>query len=170
MGASVQEQTDYSTASQRPIYQLPPAKTESLEARSLDRNLSRVELVKKYLPEYKQVLERAGGHKPRKFLEAVKVKLVPVKFNPTGLSDYAVRKSFSWDGTTLTEGPMYSYDSMINVVKDMSERVISSNDVGPGMRVWITTYDGGWGGYWSSVLVFVNEADPIAVYTYKFIG
>ena len=32
-------------------------------------------------------------------------------------------------------------------------------DVRRGIRVWICTYDGQWGGYWSRVHVYVNSED-----------
>jgi len=91
-----------------------------------------IHLAKKYLPEYNMVFLAARGSKPRDF-------------------DYT--HSFVWNGKTLTKGPGYSYDTMITEGVNPYERRV---DVPKGTRMWVVTYDGQWGGYWSRVLVFVH--------------
>lgn len=112
--------------------------------------------VDRYLPEATAVYASMHGQKPRKFIEAIKVKATPAKFNPSSQGDYAYTKSFVWDGETLESGPAYSYDSMLAVGVDPYERTV---DVPPGKRVWVVTWDGQWGGYWSRVIVFVHPSE-----------
>jgi hypothetical protein len=55
----------------------------------------------------------------------------------------------------LTEGPSYSYDSMLSQGINPYSRLV---DVPTGHRVWVVTYDGMWGGFWS-VNVYVPPGD-----------
>ncbi len=118
------------------------------------------ELVYRFLPEYGKVLLESGGYKPRKFVEAIEVIVAPAPFVPSAQGDYAYTKSFVWDGKALTSGPSYSYDTMLTVGVSPYEREV---DVLSGNRVWIVTYDGQWGGYWSRVHVYVHRDDPAVV-------
>ncbi|MBA7593228.1 hypothetical protein ES703_00146 [subsurface metagenome] len=108
---------------------------------------------RQYLPEYKEVLAEAGGRKPRKFVEEIRVRICPATFNPSAQGDFAYTSAFVWDGENLAKGPGYSYDTMIAGRVNPYERMV---DVAKGTRVWIVTYDGQWGGFWSRVLVFVH--------------
>ena len=123
---------------------------------------SRLQFVQQYLPEYKQVLAESGGYNPRKFIERLEVRLTPSGFNPSAQGDFAFTQSFAWDGKTLSKGPAYSYDTMMTTIESPYERAV---DVPVGARVWVTTYDGQWGGFWSRVLVFVNPADTVAKFS-----
>ncbi len=113
--------------------------------------------VKKRFPEYKEIIEMAGGHKPVKFVQAIEVIKCPAKFNPSGLGDYAYRSSYFVKDGEITTGPSYSYDTMMSSRIVPEERVV---DVPKGTRMWVVTYDGIWGGHWE-VKVFVHELDMI---------
>ncbi len=119
--------------------------------------------VKKRFPEYKEILEMAGGHKPRKFVEKIEVIKCPAKFNPSGLGDYAYRSSYFVKDGEITTGPSYSYDTMMSSRIVPEERVV---DVPKGTRMWIVTYDGIWGGHWE-VKVFVHELDMLEAHNPK---
>jgi len=96
--------------------------------------------VKERFPEYKQILELSGGMKPRKFVEKINVVMCPVKFNPSGLGDYAYRHSYFVDKKgEITTGTSYCYDTMMSVGVSPIERMV---DVPKGTRMWIVTYDG----------------------------
>lgn len=113
---------------------------------------------KKRFPEYKKILEMAGGHKPVKFVQAIQVIKCPTTFNPSGLGDYAYRSSYYVKDGHITTGPSYSYNTMMStrgVVPE--ERIV---DVPRGTRLWVVTYDGIWGGHWE-VKVFVHEFDML---------
>jgi len=112
--------------------------------------------LQRILPEAPQVLAEAGGRLPIKFAQAVEVVQCPDTFNPSAQGDFAFTHSFSWDGRQLSKGPAYSYDTTMNVVRSPYERTV---EVAKGTRVWVVTYDGQWGGYWSRVLVFVHAED-----------
>lgn len=111
--------------------------------------------VKKYLPEYREILKRSGGHKPRKFVEAIRIIATPASFNPSGIGDYAYLNSYGYETKTgkIGTGPGYSYESMLPSGVTPRERMV---EVPKGMRMWITIYDGMWGGYWSTVNVYVH--------------
>ena len=113
--------------------------------------------VKKRFPEYKEILEMAGGYKPRKFVEAITVIKCPATFNPSGLGDYAYRSSYYVKDGEITTGPSYSYDTMMSSGIQPTERAV---DVPKGTRMWVVTYDGIWGGHWE-VKVFVHELDML---------
>lgn len=121
---------------------------------------TKLQLVRRHLPEYTQVLEQSGGHKPRKFIEAIQVIVAPAPFVPSAQGDFAYTMSFDWDGKTLAKGPSFSYDTMLTERVSPYEREV---DVPPGHRVWITTYDGQWGGHWSKVHVYVHRDDPAVI-------
>jgi len=109
--------------------------------------------VKRLLPEYKQILELSGGHKPRKFIEKIKIIKTPATYNPSGLGDAAYRFSYYVDKYgKITPGPSYSYESMMAVGVKPVERTV---DIPEGTRLWIVTWDGMWGGNWT-VEVFVH--------------
>jgi len=112
---------------------------------------------KKRFPEYKEILKMSGGHKPRKFVEAIKVIKCPATFNPSGLGDYAYRSSYFVKDGIITPGPSYSYDTMMSSRIVPEERTV---DVPKGTRMWVVTYDGMWGGSWK-VQVFVHELDML---------
>lgn len=128
----------------------PPLTAESKQA-----------IVNAVLLEWRQVLNDMSmldipGNKllkPKKFVEKIAVIKTPAGFNPSAQGDYAFTHSYSWDGKQLTKGPSYTYDSMMNVVGSPYERTV---DVPKGVRVWVCTYDGQWGGYWSRVDVYVH--------------
>jgi len=123
-------------------------------------------MVDRVLPEWKQVLNNMSmmdipGNKllkPRKFIEKITIIPTPAGFNPSAQGDYAYTHSYSYTGGRLIEGPSYSYESMMNVVGSPYERTV---DVPKGTRVWVCTWDGQWGGYWSRVDVYVNPDDMI---------
>ena len=125
---------------------------------------SRQARVDHMLPEWKQVLNRMSMmdipgnklRKPKKFVEKITIIPTPANFSPSSQGDYAFTNSYSYDGVSLAEGPSYTYDSMMNVVGSPYERTV---DVPRGTRVWVCTYDGQWGGYWSRVDVYVNADD-----------
>lgn len=111
-------------------------------------------------PEAKEVLERfSEPHgrllKPRKFMQAIRIVETPARFNPAHLGDCAFTHSYSYNTDTreLTDGPSYSYDTMLSSGVNPTTRVV---DVPANIRVWIVTYDGMWGGYWSNVTVYVH--------------
>lgn len=113
----------------------------------------KLEIAKKYFPEYKQVLQEAGGYNPRKFVQEMRVVVTPATFNPSAQGDFAFTHSFDWDGKTLRKGPAYSYDTMMPSRVSPYERAVS---VPAGHRIWVTTYDGQWGGFWAHVIIYVN--------------
>lgn len=112
------------------------------------------------LPEWKQILrDMSSGDKllkPRKFIEKLCIVLTPAGFNPSAQGDFAFTRSYAWDGGQLTKGPSYTYDTMISTIESPYERTV---DVPKGVRVWICTYDGQWGGFWSRVNVYVHPDD-----------
>ncbi len=112
---------------------------------------------KKRFPEYKEILEMAGGYKPVKFVQAIEVIKCPAKFNPSGLGDCAYRSSYYVKDGEITSGPSYSYDTMMSSGIQPTERIV---DVPKGTRLWVVTYDGIWGGHWE-VKVFVHEFDML---------
>ena len=115
--------------------------------------------VKRLLPEYREILNQAGGHKPRKFVERIDVIECPAGFNPSAQGDFAYTASFmvNRDGV-VSSGPSYSYDSMLGSGVNPYERQV---DVPRGSRIWVVTYDGQWGGAWARVLVFVHPDDAL---------
>ena len=119
--------------------------------------MKRAEAVQRF-PEVKQVLQQFhhGGtpRKPRKFYEELRVVPCPAEFNPSAQGDFAFTKAFSWDGERLTEGPSYSYDSMMASGVNPYMRKV---DVPAGKRMWVLTYDGQWDGHWSRVDVYVHH-------------
>lgn len=117
---------------------------------------TKIAQMKRQLPEHSQVLAESGGHNPRKFIEKIEIIKCPAEFNPSAQGDYAYTTSFDWDGKKLIKGPSYSYDTMMNVVDSPFGRTV---DVPKGHRIWITTYDGQWGGFWSVVNVYVHPDD-----------
>lgn len=112
--------------------------------------------VKRFLPEYREVLRESGGHKPIKFVDRIEVLRCPAPFNPSAQGDFAFTSSYSWDGKILSRGPAFSYDTMLATRVNPYERIVT---VIKGVRVWITTYDGQWGGHWSRVHVYMNMLD-----------
>jgi hypothetical protein len=115
-----------------------------------------IQEVKRLLPEYKEILEMAGGYKPRKFVEKIRIIECPTMYNPSGLGDYAYRTSYYVDKNgVVTHITGYSYDTMMYTGVQPVERMI---DIPEGTRVWIVTYDGIWGGHWD-VNVFVHKND-----------
>ncbi len=106
-------------------------------------------------PEYKKILEMSGGYKPRKFVKAIKVIPCPAKFNPSQLNDTAYRDSYFVQNGQITKGVGYCYDSMMTVGVKPVERMVN---VPKGSRMWIVTFDGMCGGYWT-VEVYVHEQD-----------
>jgi hypothetical protein len=132
--------------------------TKAAYETSLRRELKHLTIddIHRLLPEYTEVLSRSGGHKPVKFIESIVVIKCPAPFNPSAQGDFAYTQSFSYDGRTLSSGPAFSYDTMLATRVNPYERIVN---VPPGIRVWITTYDGQWGGFWSRVDVYMNEAD-----------
>lgn len=132
--------------------QAPPAATPFTE--------TKLDLVRRLLPEYSQVLKEWDNKKPRKFIEQLEVIVAPASFVPSAQGDYAYTMSFDWNGRDLTKGPSYSYDTMMTTIKSPYEREV---DVPFGHRVWITTYDGQWGGHWSRVHVYVHKDDPATI-------
>ena len=116
-----------------------------------------LQAVKKYLPEYQEVLKASGGYKPRLFVKSIKVVKCPASFNPSAQGDFAFTHAFvySVEKKRLTEGPFYSYDTMLSSRINPYEREV---DVPEGSRAWVVTYDGQWGGYWSKVLVFISSS------------
>lgn len=131
------------------------ARTAKIEQSSAMR--AKNEMVQRYLPEYKLVYDSfARGrtdYKPQKFIEAIQIRICPSTFTPSAQGDFAFTKAFIWDGRSLMEGPGFSYDTMISSGVNPYERTV---DVPLGQRVWVATYDGQWGGYWSRVLVFIH--------------
>lgn len=123
--------------------------------------------IDRYLPEWKMVLAQSGGQKPKKFAQRIVVKVVPATFNPSALGDMDYMYSFDWDGSTLSTGPSYSIESIMNIVGSPYERPVN---VPSGHRVWITVYSGQWGGYWHTVDVYVNPSDPAAQFTKRALG
>lgn len=115
-------------------------------------------MVNRVLPEWRQVLQKSGGYKPRKFVEAVEIRTTPASFNPSAQGDFAYTSSYVWDGKELRSGPGYSYDAMMVAIESPYERTV---DVPRGTRVWVTTYDGQGGGFWSRVVVYVHPADVL---------
>lgn len=113
-------------------------------------------LVKRQFPEYARVLAMAGGYKPRKFVEAIRAVPCPAEFTPSAQGDYAFTHSFSVTGGVISKGPGYSYDSILGTGVNPYARVV---DVPRNTRLWVTTFDGQWGGFWSRVLVFVHPQD-----------
>ena len=124
-------------------------------------------MVNRVLPEWKRVLDDMSmvdipGNKlkkPKKFVEKIEIIQTPAGFNPSAQGGYAFTNSYSWDGENLMKGPSYTYESMMNVVGSPYERAV---DVPRGTRVWVCTYDGQWGGYWSRVDVYVHADDLIS--------
>lgn len=114
------------------------------------------EEVKSLLPEYREVLGELRGLKPIKFVESIVVLKCPAPFNPSAQGDYAFTSAFTWDGRTLSRGPSFSYDTMLATGVNPYERIVN---VPQGVRVWIATYDGQWGGFWSRVDVYMNVVD-----------
>lgn len=111
---------------------------------------------KKYLPEYKKILEMAGGRKPRKFVEKIKLIETPAMFNPSDIGDCAYMSSYMVDKSgNVSPITGYSYGSMMCSGVEPTERII---DVPDGTRVWVVTYDGMWGGSWK-VDVFVHKSE-----------
>lgn len=109
--------------------------------------------IKRLLPEYKQILELSGGHKPRKFIEKIRIIKTPAIYNSSGLGDAAYRFSYYVDKYgKITPGPSYSYESMMAVGVQPVDRTV---DIPEGTRLWIVTWDGIWGGHWT-VEVFVH--------------
>ena len=141
-----------------------PAAAASMQPETLAIQSKKSFIINKSLPEWQQVLYNMShmdipGNKllkPKKFVEKIEVIKTPAQFNPSGISDTAFLHSYSWDGKVLTEGPSYSYDSMMNIVGSPFERNIS---IPRGSRVWICIYDGAMGGFWRKVDVFVNADD-----------
>ena len=118
-------------------------------------NFVDLKTVKKVLPEYNKILEMAGGHKPRKFVENIKIVDCPTVYNPSGLGDYAYRTSYLVDKDGIHQDVGYSYDTMMSSGVKPVDRMV---DVPRGSRMWIVTYDGIWGGHWE-VLVFIHKDD-----------
>lgn len=127
---------------------------------------SKQAMVNRVLPEWRQVLNDMSmmdipGNKllkPKKFVEKIAIIQAPANFNPSAQGDSAFTSSYSWDGKNLAKGPGYTYESMMNVVGSPYERTV---DVPKGARVWVCTWDGQWGGYWSRVDVYVHPDDMI---------
>lgn len=120
-----------------------------------------IKTAKRTLPEYKEVLSRMGGAKPRKFVEAITIIPCPATFNPSSQGDYAFTHSYAYrvsDGE-FVEGPGYTYESMMVSGVNPYEREV---DMPRGMRMWVVTYDGMWGGYWSKVNVYVHSAEMLS--------
>jgi len=120
-------------------------------------------LVKKYLPEYKQVLAAERNVKPRKFIGKINIVKCPATFNPSAQGDFAYTALYSYDGKNLTRGPGWSYDTMMSGGVNPYEHAV---DVPKGIRVWVVTYDGQWGGYWARVNVYVHQDEipaPLAL-------
>ena len=109
------------------------------------------------LPEYKKILEMSGGHKPRKFVEAINVVECPAEFCPSMQGDCAYTNSFFVTDGKVTQGPAYSYESMTATGINPEERMVN---VPYGTRMWIVTYDGMWGGSWS-IKVYVNSGEKL---------
>lgn len=110
---------------------------------------------KRCLPEYKEILEMAGGYKPRKFVEKIEIVNCPTVFNPSGLGDFAYRTSYFVKDGKISQGFGYSYDTMMSSGVQPVDRTV---DVPRGTRFWVVTYDGIWGGHWE-VKVFVHKDD-----------
>ena len=113
---------------------------------------------RRLLPEYDLVCaELARPHggmlKPIKFAQKLTIVQCPAEFTPSAQGDFAFTSSFHWDGKNLNKGLGYSYDTMLGSRVNPYNRTV---DVPIGHRVWICTYDGQWGGYWSRVLVFCH--------------
>ena len=117
---------------------------------------SKLAWVKKYLPEYKEILEDWNNLKPHKFVENITILRCPATFNPSAQGDFAFTKSYVYKDGVLTKGPGYSYDSMLAGGVNPYEHTV---DVPKGVRVWVTTYDGQWGGFWSRVEVYIHATD-----------
>lgn len=110
--------------------------------------------VKEQFPEYKKILALSGGHKPRKFVEAIKVVRCPTTFSPSGLGDYAYRHSYFVANGKITEGVSYSYDSMMAVGVSPKERMV---DVPKGTRMWVVTFDGMWEDSGTLMCLFMKQ-------------
>lgn len=122
----------------------------------LQTSVTKLDWVKRYLPEYKEILEDWSNLKPRKFVEHITIIRCPAAFNPSAQGDFAFTKSFVYKDGALYKGPGYSYDTMLTAGVNPYEHTV---DVPKGVRVWVTTYDGQWGGFWSRVDVFIHPTD-----------
>jgi hypothetical protein len=120
------------------------------------------DMIKKLLPEAGLVYAETGFDKPIKFQQAITIKKAPADFQPSGLNDTASRIVYDFHGGKVDRVISYSYDTMMNMVPDISDRQVT---VPEGHRVWVVTYDGMSGGYWSQVDVYVPASDPVAVYS-----
>lgn len=114
----------------------------------------KLELAKKYYPEYEKIFKLSGGQKPRKFVQAIQTIICPARFNPSAQGDFAYTKSYAYNTVTneIKKGPTYSYDTMMSTIPNPYEREV---DVPFDTRIWVTIFDGQWGGSWS-VSVFVH--------------
>jgi len=116
-------------------------------------------VLNKYFPEWKAVLEGAGGHNPRKFVEHLKIIITPAQWNPTGLGDFDFRHTFVYKAheKRLVAGPAYSYDTMLNVASGsgLHNRAVTLEQAD---RFWDVVYTGQWGGGWVKVNLYISDA------------
>ncbi|MDP2662024.1 MAG: hypothetical protein Q8R28_14970 [Dehalococcoidia bacterium] len=117
---------------------------------------AKIAWARRNLPEAEQVLDDFDRVQPRKFYEELEVIPTPASFNPSAQGDFAFTRSYSYDGKKLVGGPAYSYETMLSEGVNPYGRTV---DVPPGVRVWIATYDGQWGGRWARVKVFMHPSE-----------